>query len=158
MFSEDWKSLGIPTSMAYGGEGPSFAVHSLHLTSRVGPDGGKSNQIIVSLTQQAKIRIETNKKGETVVVPDETDKGFTITGGCTLIFDLDTTDLKYAISKPLLDIEELNKNVRQINLARSLVLHKYQQGEIGAQTRFQAYFGTGKQNSFNEPFHFLHTQ
>jgi len=158
MFNEDWKSLGIPTSTAYGGEGPSFAVHSLHLASRIGPDGGKNNQIIVSLTQQAKIRIETNKKGETVIVPDATDKGFTITGGCTLIFDLDTTDLKYAISKPLLDIEELNKNVRQINLARSLVLHKYQHGEIGAQTRFQAYFGTDKQNSFNEPFHFLHIQ
>lgn len=158
MFSENWKSLGIPTSMAYGGEGPSFAVHSLHLASRVGPDGGTSNQIIVSLTQQAKIRIKTNKKGETVIVADDTDEGFTLTGGCTLIFDLDTTDLKYAISKPLLDVEELNKNVRQINLARSLVLQRYQRGEIGAQTRFQAYFGTGKQNSFNEPFHFLHIQ
>jgi len=93
-----------------------------------------------------------------VIVADDSDEGFAITGGCTLIFDLDTTDLKYAISKPLLDVEELNKNVRQINLARSTVLQRYQRGEIGAQSRFQAYFGTGKQNSFNEPFHFLHTQ
>lgn len=157
MFSKNWQALGIPTSTAYDGEGPSFAVHALHLASRVGPDGDQSNQIIVSLTQQAKIGIETGKKGERKIVPDATDKGFTITGGCTLIFDLDTTDLKYAISKPLLDMEALNKKQHQINFSRSTALHKYQHGALGAETRFQAYFGTGKENSFNEPFQFLHT-
>ncbi|MBA2561418.1 MAG: hypothetical protein H0V14_00635, partial [Chitinophagaceae bacterium] len=75
----------------------------------------------------------------------------------TLIFDLDTLKLKYAISKPLLDIESLNNNIHQLNHRRCLALHQHQHESIADQSQFQAYFGMGKQNAFNEPFNFLHT-
>ncbi len=157
MFGNNWQQLGIPTSSAYGDSRPSFSVHSLHLASRVGPGGNQSNQIIVSLVQKASIRIEKDKNGVTQFVPDESNKSFVINGGCTLIFDLDTLKLKYAISKPLLDIDALNSNVHQLDRSRCLALHKHQHGPVADQNQFQAYFGMGKQNAFNEPFNFLHT-
>jgi len=160
MFSENWQSLGIPTSTAYGGVRASFSVHSLHLASRVGPGGNQSNQIIVSLVQRAYIPVDKDKKDWPKITPGETDQSFVINGGCTLIFDLNKLGLKnalkYAISKPLLDIEVLNNNIHQLNRSRCLALHQHQFGSVADQTRFQAYFGMGKQNSFNEPFNFLH--
>lgn len=157
MFSLNWQPLGIPTSTAYDGEWPSFSVNSLHVASRVGPDGNQSNQIVVSLVQKANIKIEKDINGSLQIIPGEGENSFVINGGCTLIFDLDTLKLKYAISKPLLDIEALNNNAHQLNRSRCLALHQYQHGSMGDQNQFQAYFGLGKQNSFNEPFNFLHT-
>lgn len=157
MFSNNWQSLGIPTSTAYAGEGPSFSVHSLHLASRVGPGGNQSNQIIVSLVQRAHIPKDKDKKEWPQITPGETGQRFIVNGGCTLLFDLDTLRLKYAISKPLLDTDALNNNIHQLNSSRCLALHQHQFGSVADQNQFQAYFGMGKQNSFNEPFNFLHT-
>ncbi|MBN1183872.1 MAG: hypothetical protein JXB49_16385 [Bacteroidales bacterium] len=157
MFGDGWQKLGISTSNAYRGEWPSFSVHSLYMASRIGPNGNQSNQIIVSLTQRANISIKKDNKGSLIVVPDDTEGSFVIHGGCTLIFDLNTLTLKYAISKPLLDIEALNDNVHQLNKRRSLALYNYQKGMSFDQSQFQAYFGMDRQNSFNEPFNFLHT-
>ena len=157
MFSNNWLSLGIPTSTAYNGEGPSFSVNSLHLASRVGPGGNQRNQIIVSLVQRAFIPVDKDKKDWPKITPGETGKSFVVNGGCTLIFDLDTLRLKYAISKPLLDTEALNNNIHQLNRSRCLALHQHQFGALADQSQFQAYFGMGKQNAFNEPFNFLHT-
>jgi hypothetical protein len=157
MFSNNWQSLGIPTSNAYAGKGPSFSVNSLHLASRVGPTGNQRNQIIVSLVQRAQISIDKNKKDWPKITPGETDLGFVVNGGCTLIFDLDTLKLRYAITKPLLDTDSLNYNLHQLNRSRCLALHQHQIGSVADQSRFQAYFGMGKRNSFNEPFNFLHT-
>lgn len=159
MFDEGWTDLGIPTSNAYTVEQPrpSFSIHSLHLASRVGPNGNQSNQIIVSLTQKANINVEKDKNGVLEVIPGEKKDCFVIYGGCTLIFDLDTLKLKYAITKPLLDIEALSNNVHLLNRNRCITIQSYQKGAMVDQSRFQAYYGSNRQNSFNEPFSFLHT-
>jgi quinol monooxygenase YgiN len=157
MFSRGSKPLGILMSESYKGGWPSFWVNTLHLASRVGPNGNQSNQIIVSLTQKAHVQIVEDRKGGLLIKPDEKGKGFTFNGGCTLIFDLDTLDLKYAISKPILDIDALSENIHRINRSRCLAIYKYQKGAMVDQSQFQAYFGMDRQNSFTEPFHFLHT-
>jgi hypothetical protein len=162
-FSHNWSKLGVPTSEAYDSTGPSFWIHSLKLSSRVGPSGNKRNQIILSLTQRAGIEIVTGKLGERKVqtfVPKDgevrsADK-FVMTGGVTLIFDLDSLNLRYAISKPLLDIDSLNKNVpTKINEERALRLHDYYESDdISA---YNAYFSEGKHNAAIETFSFLHS-
>lgn len=157
MFSNNWEGIGIPTSTAYRGRTPSFSVHSLHLASRVGPDGNQSNQIIVSLTQHANIQVKKDRKGRKQIVPASGENSCVINGGCTLIFDLDTLKLRYAISKPLLDTDALSRNIHRLDPNRCLGLYKYQYESLGTQSRYQAYFGMGKQNAFNEPFTFLHT-
>jgi hypothetical protein len=156
MFDQGWQRLGIPTSRAYGGEWPSFSVHSLHLASRVGPNGNQSNQIIVALIQRAHICLEKDAQGELQIKPNDTSGGFVVTGGCTLIFDLDSLELTHAISKPLLDTGALNEQKYRLNRNRCLAIYNYQTDGAGDGNQFRAYFGVNKQNSFNEPFHFLH--
>jgi len=157
MFSQNWQALGIPTSTAYGGAWPSFSVHSLHVASRVGPTGSQSNQLIVSLVQTANISIEKDANQVPQIKAAPAGTGFKVSGGCTLIFDLDTLQLKYAVSKPLLDTNNLEGNVHKLNRSRCLALHQYQRGAVQHQSQFQAYFGLANQNSYNEPFNFLHT-
>lgn len=153
----DPKVLGIGQSTAYGGNGPSFSVQSLHLASRVGPSGNQSNQIIVNIVQKACIQIEKDKDGHSQVKVSAPGSGLIINGGCTLIFDLETLALKYAISKPLLDIAGLDEKKYRLDRNRCLALYQHQRGSAGEQSQFQAYFGMGKENSFNEPFNFIHT-
>jgi len=71
---------------------PLFEVHSLHAAQRVGPDGDLLNQLIISITQQRFIPIDPAlPEGQT----------FPFRGGCTLILDLDSQDLRYLIVKPI---------------------------------------------------------
>lgn len=157
MFSYGWDALSIPTSNAYSQQSPSFFIQSLHVASRVGPDGKLSNQVIMSLVQRSLTCIEKDVNGILVINHKAKKKEFEISGGCTLIFDLHTQRLKYAISKPLIDIDALSNNQYQLSHSRCIATYKYQHGQTVPITQFQAYFGLGKQNSVNEPFNFLHT-
>ena len=157
MYSANWEALGISSSNAYGGNWPSFSVHSLHLASRVGPTGNNSNQIIVTLVQRTKVKLKKDRKGIQNLVKDSSKDATEICGGCTLIFDLDSLKLKYAISKPLLDVEALKNKIHQLDKSRCIAIYNYINGPSSEQNRFQAYFGMNKGNSFNEPFNFLHT-
>ncbi|MEY2536431.1 MAG: hypothetical protein QOG67_171 [Verrucomicrobiota bacterium] len=70
---------------------PSFRVESLRPVRRRGPNGEEINHVVIGITQRRFI----TKKGEEPEFP----------GGCTLILDLDTLDLRYAISKPIDDAQ-----------------------------------------------------
>ncbi|MFN8288709.1 MAG: hypothetical protein U0U70_00490 [Chitinophagaceae bacterium] len=158
MFSNGWKELGVHTSSAYGGEGPSFTVQNLHVASRVGPDGDQANQIIITLVQRAGLKVTEKENGELDIKPEpDRSKEFLVSGGCTLIFDLDTMDLKYAISKPLLNPEPLEKGKREIHYNRCKALYEYDQDSRLEDNQFKAYYGSGRRNNMNEPFNFLHT-
>jgi hypothetical protein len=124
----------------------------------VGPQGNKSNQVIVTIIQRASVLIKENKNGSKYVAGGHGKDSFEMTGGCTLIFDLDTLELKYTISKPLLDTELLrNEEVHQISLARATQLYKHQHPSPFTMTAYQAYFGSKGNNKVVEPFAFLHT-
>ncbi len=158
IFGNDYGKHGVGESHAYGVTGPSFQVHSLHYASRVGPDGNQTNQVIVTLMQTAFVKLEKDKKGKLQVSGTDSKNGFALTGGCTLIFDLDTLRLKYAISKPLLDVDELKKKgPRQLNLGRALQVSKYTREKGHTVSAYQAYFGLTKLSGIGEPFAFLHT-
>lgn len=158
MFSNGWDALSIPTSNAYSQQSPSFFIQSLHVASRVGPDGKQSNQVIMSLLQRSVTCVERDDNGVLKINHASKKKEFEINGGCTLIFDLHTQQLKYAISKPLIDTELLAaRGVYQLNESRCFATSKYQKGHLVQKSQFQAYFGMDNQNSVNEPFNFLHT-
>lgn len=158
MFSNGWDALSIPTSNAYSQQSPSFFIQSLHVASRVGPDGKQSNQVIMSLVQRSVTCVERDENGLLKINHASKKKEFEINGGCTLIFDLHTQQLKYAISKPLIDTELLAATGNyQLNESRCFATCKYQKGHLVQKSQFQAYFGMDNQNSVNEPFNFLHT-
>jgi hypothetical protein len=68
---------------------PSFQVHSVRPVRRRGPHGEEINHVVLGITQRRQLEID----GEKLEMP----------GGCTLILDLDTRALRYAISKPIGD-------------------------------------------------------
>lgn len=68
---------------------PVFEVHSVRPARQRGPQGEELNYVVLCITQRRDLIVD----GETMEFP----------GGCTLILDLDTLSLRYAISKPVLD-------------------------------------------------------
>lgn len=98
-----------------------FQVGNLWLASRVSPDGNLVNHVVVTLLQKRGVRAEL-KDGKFVIkgyyVPgagDPPDDGFIFRGGCTLIFDLDTLCLKYAIQKSITDVSRMEQQFRYAN-------------------------------------------
>ncbi len=163
IFNKDYKKFGVRESKSHGGSGPAFGISSLRLASRVGLHGDQSNRIILGLTQRIGVMVE-EKDGEPRIktfIPNDKEPlpkgGFTISGGATMIFDLDTLKLKYVITKPLLDMTELANNKRHLlNRERILKMHEYLHGPSDNRSLYEAYYGMGKQYPSVEPFCFLH--
>jgi hypothetical protein len=70
-------------------DGPSFEVHAVRPVRRRGPNGEEINQVVLAITQRRQIVVDGDR--------------LPLHGGCTLILDLDTLDLRYAIGKPISD-------------------------------------------------------
>jgi hypothetical protein len=162
VFNYNWKNFGVRTSHIYDQnvEGPSFRVQNLRLVSRSGPEGNQINHIVFNLIQRAGVIV--NDDQVTSYVPDDTKKppanGFEFWGGCTMIFDLDSLRLKYAIAKPILCPDQLTKGRQALNIGRILKQYQYQTEDgLEGLSEHSLYFGTGLKNYFNEPFAFLHT-
>ncbi|MDR6761926.1 hypothetical protein J2Y38_002137 [Flavobacterium sp. 2755] len=158
IIKDDWEALGIATSRQYGPRMATIQVHSLRVAVLPKIDGGQSNQVILTLMQKIRIS-EDAEKGFTVIngkekILPEGKKVHFLRGGCTMIFDLDDLQLKYVISKPLLDREKIKKeNKREIDAARARALLAYKNKKHDTD-QYNAYFA-GRQND-NEPFCFLH--
>jgi hypothetical protein len=166
-FVENFKELGMRKSSRYNGA--SFQILKLRHVSRVGPNGTQVNNVVFSITQRAGV-IFRDGKIEGYYTPNKNslsretedgkpipEGGFEFRGACTLIFDLDSQLLKYVISKPILDIDSLDKGRTPVlNLKRIKAQYSYQYGDsdCGVNEYFQ-YFGNGFHH-MTEPFAFLH--
>ena len=162
VFNNDWVNLGIRTSNKYGSgsiSGPSFQITNLRMVSRVGPGNETINQIIFSIIQRAGVVVKDGKvTGHYQPEQEPTpENGFELYGGCTLIFDLDTLSLKYAIARPLLDSTPGNRGEKRIDNARAVNQYRYQNGaDLLAMNEFSSYYGITLSNNANEPFALLH--
>lgn len=83
---------------------PRFQIHSIRPARRVGPDGNTLNQLIISIIQSRDIKLKSDSGEET--------PGFIFRGGSTLILDLDTMQLRYAITKDIADEERLKRHTQ----------------------------------------------
>lgn len=171
LFDRNFKELGL-TNTRGNPDFPSFQILNMRLVSRVGPEGSILNHVVFSIIQNSGIMMEAGKKikhfeWKEYLRPPE--KGFLFQGGCTLIFDLDTLKLKYAISKPLIDLEHLenhllnekdhNRSPYKINEKRVKAQYQFQfeAGALGINP-FARYFNTKlPDNCFVEPFALLHS-
>jgi hypothetical protein len=157
IFNSSWKAYGAK----HTNKGDiSYQVLNLRLVSRVGPDGNQINQIVFNLVQSIGVIYENGQYKERYN-PEEgknpPPNGFEVQGGCTLIFDLDTIQLKYAISKPLLAPEKLDQKDRQINLERIEKQYRYRTVELPLSiSEVGQYFASGVTSDLLEPFALLH--
>jgi hypothetical protein len=163
-FSSDWASLGIRSSSAYGGIVPSFQVHSLRLVSRVGPAGNKVNQVVFSIVQRSGVVMKAGKvsshfepRPDESIPPEHHGTAFQFKVGCTLILDLDTMKLKYAIPKPILVPAKANGLGFILNTNAIERQWDYMQDQMtNNMNEFQQYFGGNTSDFAFEPFALLH--
>lgn len=157
-FTVDPETVGVKPSQSY--PGPSFEIRNLRLVSSVGPDGKQVNSVVFSIIQKSGVIVKEGKSVKHYVPgrdkPSADD--FEFTGGCTLIFDLDTLTLKYAISKPLVDRDELEKTETfKVDVDRVIRQYEYEKEEGPMHlSEYSQYFGDGTIKQFDEPFAFLH--
>ena len=112
-----------------------FEVHSFRGAQRNGPDGAPVNRVIVSITQRRAVPVEEGTK-------DSDAEKFDFRGGCTMVFDLDSLNLKYVVKKLIDDSDDRLKRQRA-----------YRTEESAASLR-ATYFGPPEEA---EPFALLHS-
>ena len=99
-----------------------YQIENLWLASRITPDDKLVNHVILTMVQKRGVRVQVNKDGDFSIkgyyqpstrnIPED---GFIFRGGCTLIFDLDTLKLKYAIKKDICDVVRLEEQYKYMN-------------------------------------------
>lgn len=153
--AKECRSLGL--EVGYLSEsGASFAISNVWLANRVTPNGGLVNHVIVTLAQKRGVRFNVNRERDEVAideecyfVPDKTKKEnwgehhIIFNGGCTLIFNLDTLKLRYAIKK---DIDDKERMIRQ---------YRYEHGMMSEPN--ETYFDSKSMNALAGPFAFMHS-
>jgi hypothetical protein len=181
VFLSNFKDLGIPKARRFNQ--PGFEIQGLRRVSRVGPQGTQVNQVIFSILQHANVKF-ANGEFKPVAPEDETratdapnpsrsdnesvapvdksfrdtdDELFTFRGGCTLIFNLDSLKLQYAISKPIFDVKLLDEK-KPIALDPQRLRNQYHHlfvSGIHDGNMFKQYFSVLSALQM-EPFAFLH--
>jgi hypothetical protein len=156
VFNTDWNNFGVHASAA-DPQRPSFQVLNLRLASRVGPDGNQVNHIIFGLVQRLGVVYQDGKFVRPYTPEDWVNRpegGLEVEGGCTLIFDLDSVKLKYAISKRLLKVDTPERALNQEWIDRQ---QRYRSQELPlAMSLVGQYFGADSEGYFDEPFALLH--
>ena len=157
IFDQDFKDDKVGYEL---NERLNYQVLNLRLVSRVGPEGNQTNQIIFNLVQRIGVIFQ---KGEIqgYYKPQSSDKppkgGMEVLGGSTLIFDLDSLKLEYAITKPLLVPEDLDDKRRTFNVERIKRQYKYQKEQLPLSiSEFSLYFEEAFNGQYGEPFALLH--
>ncbi len=99
-----------------------YAVENLWLASRITPNDTTVNHVVLTLVQKRGVIAHINEEDEFIIdgyfVPENgalPENGFIFRGGCTLIFDLDTMLLKYAIKKQITDKKRMEQQYRYLN-------------------------------------------
>lgn len=120
-----------------------FEVHSVRSARRVSPDGNILNQIIISITQKRRVRLDK----------DKAEPKFDFRGGCTLIMDLQDLSLRYAVVKKIGDEVDDAGNFVAFNER----LTRQREFRTGGEMSLRAtYFGKSEQNETDEPLALLH--
>lgn len=156
MFENDFGNFGIKESKKSNYYGPSFQIQNLRLVSRTGPDGNQLNQVVFSIIQTSRYK---KVDGIITVIPKDvadSNEHSHFKGGCTLIFDLDSKKLKYAISKPLISLDTLSNGNWKLDKKRLQEELDFQLDMVEKyDSEYSMYFGN-KEARINEPFSFLH--
>lgn len=121
---------------------PAFDVQSIRTTRRIGPDGEDLPQLVVEITQERRGFSDKALQDEADAQAGRASRGsdFVFRGGCTLIIDLHSRQIRYIIEK---DIESDSR----LEAQRQFLF------ERDSETLGATYFAL---DSHDEPFAFLH--
>jgi hypothetical protein len=123
---------------------PKFEVHSVRPARRIGPDGDSRMDLVIEVTQKRRGYLDTSLQADVDrgrVEPLEPD--FWFRGGCTILIDLDSGEVRYAIGKGITGAARLESQRR--------FLSGDSDGSLAA-----TYFGDPRVREDAEPFAILH--
>lgn len=121
---------------------PNVEVHSVRTTRRSGPDGQDVRQLVIEVTQRRRGFFDPDtQRDEEAYQESPQAPDFTFRGGVTLIFDMFTRELRYAVRKRITDDRRLAAQ-RDFLLTRAV-------GRLG-----MAYAGAA--SAAKEPFAMVH--
>ena len=123
---------------------PLFEIHAVRPSRRVGPDGQLLMSLIVEIMQKRYVFVDPDlqERADSGELSDSELKSsdFVFRGGCTLIYDLETAQLRYSIRKNIISQERLDAQ-------RAFFEAPDQFGHLAAQLGHE---------KCKEPFRFLH--
>jgi hypothetical protein len=127
-----------------GGQ-PVFEVHSFRPCRRIGPDGQELTDLIVEIVQRRRAffdktvqqKVDAGQTRYDAVRPD-----FYFRGGCTLIIDPETGDIRYCIRKSIRSVDRLERE------------RQFRQGQFG--DKVGGAYLTDDRDDRGNPFAFLH--
>ena len=101
-----------PFGIRRNATGPVFEVHSIRPCQRIGPDGQVLRDMVVEIVQQTarllrRGRTTPGRRGRRIAADPELYRrakarsDFEFRGGCTLIIDPDSGDIRYCITKSI---------------------------------------------------------
>lgn len=154
IFLEGFGDLGISASNQKNYHGPRFEINNLRLVNRTGPDGSKINQVIFSIFQKVEGYFNGEDFSPHLVDNFSDDDHISFKGACTMIFNLDSLELNYAINKPLIDIDALGRDEKKLQIPRIKAIQSYKEDLQLSNSDMANYFYSA--NDLNEPFAFLH--
>jgi hypothetical protein len=124
---------------------PKVEVHSVRPARRAGPDGQQIAELVIEITQARRgyRTAEIQEKAESRSSGELPPADFKFRGGCTLLIDMSTRKVRYAVRKDIL-------SERRLQRQRDCLFG-------GEETTLAAtYFGRGAAARRDEPFAFLH--
>ncbi|PLS83550.1 MAG: hypothetical protein CYG59_00765 [Chloroflexi bacterium] len=123
-----------------------FEVHSMRPARRIGPDGVTSMDMVIEITQWRPGFFGPDptlpSAGGGLAVTPHPDEGFVFRGGCSLLVDIETARVRYAIVK---DIKDTGRLERQRAFLRG-----------DTDTSLRATYFRAIDREQGEPFAFLH--
>ena len=134
--------LGLDLSLGAG----KFEVHSLRPARRNSPDGDVHIDLVIEITQRRLVAwdaAQQKKLDRHRSDKQPTQPYFVMRGGCTLIVDVDTAQVRYCVRKPVCNDQRLNQQ------------RNFRQSVVGQTLRAQ-YFGSADETK--EPFALLHRE
>jgi len=152
-FVTEFEDLGVQRATKKNYRGPEFEIQNLRLVNRTGPNNISINQVVFSIIQTVRGYFKDDQFSTDLIEGFEEEDKIELKGGCTLIFDLDNIMLKYAISKPLIDVNNLTTGSTTLLTSRLKVVQSYLDNHNSHQNGFDNYFSDGYAT---EPFAFLH--
>jgi len=78
---------------------PALEVHSVRPARRVGPDGNTMTDLVVEMTQRRRGYLDPDVQEEADAGKDKGPPDFIFRGGCTLLIDLETGEVRYCVGK-----------------------------------------------------------
>ncbi|HEX4961613.1 MAG TPA: hypothetical protein VF173_12290 [Thermoanaerobaculia bacterium] len=124
---------------------PKFEVHSVRPARRQGPDGQALNDLVIEITQKRRAYLDADFQQRVDAAPMDSPppEDFWFRGGCTLLVDLESREVRYCIGKGILSPSRLE--------AQRAFFGGPADGSLRA-----TYFGDPRRQPRAEPFAMLH--